>query len=486
MSGAGRAAAARWRVLHVLATSIPYANGYTYRSKYIVSTQRDDDRYESVSVVTSPFYPESDLPSDDEVIDGVSYHRIPHPIDRPPSRRGIAGRLCVWLYRCRCWRTSNASSKSTVQGYQGPSENGPARRSWFPRRCAGWVWRSVVRPVLHLLEDNILLYIFRRDLDALVKRLGPNILHAHSPYRCALPAEAVGRKYRIPCVYEVRGLWEESSVASGRWTPRSPEYQRWRAKDTRAMRRADAAICICQELREELIARGVPAERISVVPNAASSDMFRADNGQDQPAEVARLRERLGPLVLGYIGSLRPLEGVDELIHATADVRRRGYDVSLLIVGDGVSRPRLQALADEVGLGDRAIFTGRVAHEVVAHYYSLISAFVVSRPSTPVTETVTPLKPLEAMAMERPIVVSDLAALRELVQDEQTGLLYPAGDQAALAAQCIRILDHPDEARQRVRKARQWLSEHRTWQHVMQPVPELYAMAHNVRQGCKN
>ncbi len=474
-----------WRVLHVMSVSVPYANGYTYRARYIVDTQRDDDRYEAVSVVTSPFYPESDLPSEDEVIDGISYYRIPHPVDRPRGQWRLTDRICAWLYRCRKrWSAPGARAKAASADQ--PSCARPAGRSNVVRRSMKWFWRAFLRPMFHVLEDALLLHIFQRDLTALVSRLRPNILHAHSPYRCALPAEAVGRKCRIPCVYEVRGLWEESSVANGDWTVKSLEYRRWRAKDTRAMRRADVVICICRGLREVLIARGVSAERISVVPNAASPDMFCPDNGQTPPVEVACLRERLGSMVLGYVGSLRPLEGVDELVRATVEVRRRGYDASLLVVGDGVSRRNLQALAEELGLGDHAVFTGRVAHEAVPHYYSLISAFVISRPATRVTQAVTPLKPLEAMAMARPIVVSDLAALRELVQDEETGLLYPPGDHVALAEQCIRILDHPEEARQRVRKARQWLSDHRTWQHVMHRVPELYAMARSLKEGCKN
>ena len=273
-------------------------------------------------------------------------------------------------------------------------------------------------------------------------------------------------------------------MADGKFAEGGPSYRYWRARDTRVMRAASAVICIAEALRGEVIERGVPANRVFLAPNAVDPDVFSAAASDAAASpEVAAVRARLdgpGPTrrrTLGYVGNVRRLEGVAELVRGAAAMVRRGREVSLLVVGDGPALEEVRALAAELGLGDRAVFTGRVPHADVIAYYRLIDVFVVSRPALRVTELVTPLKPLEAMALGVPVVASNLAALRELIRDGETGLLYRAGSPDALADRCALLLD--DEAmRSRLADgARSWTRTERTWAACLRGLEPAYRRA---------
>jgi len=284
-----------------------------------------------------------------------------------------------------------------------------------------------------------------------------------------VPALRVAWRLGIPLVYEVRGVWEESGVAAGRFKRGGPRYQYWRRRDTEVMRQADAVVCICEQLRLEVIRRGVAPQRVFVVPNAVDTSVFHPPSPSEVDAQAAAsagvqdVRRRLRFPTLGYVGSIRRLEGVEELVRGAAEVVRRGYEVSLLVVGRGPGLDGLRRLAQEEGIGDRTVFTGSVPHEQVSLYYSLLDVFVISRPALRVTKLVTPLKPLEAMAMGKALITSDLPALREIVKDGETGLLYRPGDVGDLAEKCIRLLDDRAFQLRLAEAGRRWVEKERTW-----------------------
>jgi glycosyltransferase involved in cell wall biosynthesis len=417
------------RVLHVAAVSLPRVDGYAVRTARIVAAQRADATAEPV-VATSPFYPGEPAANEPAVIDGVEHLRCPHPIDT--DEPGLA----------------------------------PAAARWCRRR--GGLWR---RP-----EQKLLIERFARMLAEAIARRGVEVIHAHSPFWCAAAAMAArGRAgRRIPVVYEVRGFWEESNVASGLWPAGGLRHRLWRAEETRAMRRADRVICIGEAMAEAVIARGVAVDRVTVVPNGVDPAMLA-------PAEAPG--GGAARPVLGYVGSLRPLEGVDTLVRAAAELVRRGRDLELLIVGDGPERTPLEALASELGLGDRARFAGRVAPEEIRRWYEAIDIFAVTRPDAPVTRLVPPLKPVEAMAAGRAVIVSDLPALRELIEPGRTGLAVLAGRVEPLVEACEALLDNPARRTALGAAAREWVARRRTWSKVLAALPEVYAAAASGRQA---
>jgi glycosyltransferase involved in cell wall biosynthesis len=253
--------------------------------------------------------------------------------------------------------------------------------------------------------------------------------------------------------------------------------------DTEAMRNADAVVCICEEMKKAIVGRGVSSARLFVVPNAVDDAVFRPTDGpagRDQaelPWEVQEVRALLRNGTVGYVGSLRKLEGVAELVRAAGEMAARGHDVSLLIVGDGPDLDELKELARTEGIAERAVFTGRVPHDLVALYYDLIDVFVISRPPSRVARLVTPLKPLEAMAMGKAVVVSDLPALREIVQDGETGLVYHPGQVGDLADKCLRLLQDRMLRRRLTTMGSLWARRERTWARVLEGLAPAYRVA---------
>jgi len=333
------------------------------------------------------------------------------------------------------------------------------------------------------LEDLLLTRVFEEELWAVAQHVQPDIIHAHSPYQCGVPAYRVARRMGIPMVYEVRGLWEESGVANGLFRLGGAKYRFWKRMDSEAMLGADVVVCICEQLRTEVIRRGVAAERVFVVPNAVDTSVFQPiarheeGNLDSVPQEVKSLRARLRGRTVGYIGSIRKLEGIDELVRAAGEMLRRGQDFSLVIIGDGPDTDELKTLAAEEGLGDRAVFVGRVPHDLMPFYYDLIDVFAISRPPSRVAKLVTPLKPLEAMAMGKAVVTSDLPALREIVQDAKTGVLYVPGDVSDLADKCIQLLQDEALSTRIGRAAAQWVRKERTWSAVLKHLGPAYRSA---------
>jgi PEP-CTERM/exosortase A-associated glycosyltransferase len=283
------------------------------------------------------------------------------------------------------------------------------------------VWRE-----LHVMRATA------RRLDELVVALRPTLLHAHSPLLDGYPALWVGRRRRVPVIYEVRAFWEDAAVDQGTARAGDPRYRATRMLETQLMRRADAVVAICEGLRQDILARGgIPAEKVTVAPNAVDITRFTT-----QRRVEPELRRRLGlgdaSAVLGFIGSFYAYEGLEFLIGAMPSLLRREPGARLLIVGGGPAEQRIRALVEQLGLAGQVILLGRVPHAEVGSYYDLVDLFVYPRLSMRLTELVTPLKPLEAMACGRIVVASDVGGHRELVVDGRTGFLFRAGDRDAL------------------------------------------------------
>jgi glycosyltransferase involved in cell wall biosynthesis len=303
------------------------------------------------------------------------------------------------------------------------------------------------------------------EASSLVERLRPAALHAASNHRNAQVALALRDRFDLPVVYEVRGFLEDTWLARlGTTAAATERYERTRSTESGAMQAADVVVTLSETMRRDIVGRGVPVERIVVVPNAVEPDVF-APRPRDA-ALAARLGIAPDDVVVGYISTLNPYEGVGLLIEAVARLRDLGRRVRLLIVGDGPDLVSLRALAASLGLAGRdpvAVFPGRAPFARIPSYYSLIDVFVVPRLPERVAEMVTPLKPYEAMAMARTLVVSDVAALREIVEDGVTGESFPAGDGGALAKVLDSLIGDPARRAALGTAARQWVLEHRTW-----------------------
>jgi PEP-CTERM/exosortase A-associated glycosyltransferase len=349
---------------------------------------------------------------------------------------------------------------------------GPARE-----RIGEWeFWRTPMPTGLAArlpwLRELKIVNDLARRLVNLIGEVRPQILHAHSPVLNALAAIRVGRRCGVPVVYEVRALWEDAAWNHGAHGETGLRYRATQLIETRALHRADAVTTICQGLCDDIVARGIPAEKVTVIPNAVDRNAFKGPGVPDR-ALAARLG-LVGKTVLGFFGSFYLYEGLHLLLRALPMLRGRRPDIAVLLVGGGPEERNLRALAGELGLGDGVVFTGRVEHEQMPRYYDLAHLFVFPRLSMRLTELVTPLKPLEAMAQERIVVASSVGGHRELIRDRETGYLFPPGRPHDLADGVFAALaDQSSWPRIRAR-ALEFIETERLWAHSVARYADVY------------
>jgi PEP-CTERM/exosortase A-associated glycosyltransferase len=301
----------------------------------------------------------------------------------------------------------------------------------------------------------------RRRVAEVARETRPDLIHAHSPCLTALAALPVARKLGIPLVYEMRASWEDAAVDHGTCKEGDLRYRLTRALETRVLRRADAVTTICEGLREEITSRGIPASRVTVIPNAVDPAAFP----YGRPADLALARQLglEGRRVIGFIGSFYGYEGLSVLLDAMPRLVAQHPDLRLLLVGGGYEEESLKAQAARLGLGEAVRFTGRVPHDRVQDYYALCDVMVYPRLDMRLTRIVTPLKPLEAMAQGRVVAASDIGGHREMIRDGSTGVLFRAGDPEALAASVGALLAAKERWPALREAARAYIHEERTW-----------------------
>jgi PEP-CTERM/exosortase A-associated glycosyltransferase len=293
------------------------------------------------------------------------------------------------------------------------------------------------------------------------REIRPDILHAHSPALNAIAALRVGRRLGIPVVYEIRAFWEDAAVDHGTSKEWGLRYRVTRAMETWALKRVQAATTICEGLRSEIVGRGIPAAKITVIPNAVDIQDFSVGEPRDEAlAESLGLQ---GKTVLGFIGSFYAYEGLDVLLAALPVMLAQNPDIRLLLVGGGPQEQALREQARALGVDGQVLFTGRVPHGDVQRYYNLVDVLCYPRLKMRLTDLVTPLKPLEAMAQGRLLVASDVGGHRELIEDGYTGVLFAAGDPQALARQLLALLAAPQRWPALRAQGRRFVEAERSW-----------------------
>ena len=397
------------RVLHVVGRSVPYASsGYAVRTQYTVRAQRAAGIDAQVATQLGFPWDDVDEPAAFEEVDGVPHHRLPWPGDGRRPRH--LGEQLAW---------------------------------------------------------NI------EALAALVERLEPAVLHAASDFRNAILALEVGERFSLPVVYEMRGFWEETWLAKRDESAMlSTIYRLRREREDDAAKRADHVITLAPTMRDALIERGVPAERISLAPNAVDPAAFPV-----APRDLDLLAELgipCGVPVVGYISSFSAYEGIPVLLEAVAKLRNQGRDLRCVLVGDGESMPMLRRRVRELDLEGIVLLTGRVEHRRIRSYYSILDVFVLPRTNARVCRLVSPLKPYEAMAAERPVLISGTPVLQTVVEDGVTGVTFIPEDPDDLAREMGALLDDPDRRTALGRQARAKVLAEHTWDRNAERYAEVY------------
>jgi D-inositol-3-phosphate glycosyltransferase len=314
-------------------------------------------------------------------------------------------------------------------------------------------------------------------LRPVAERFGATVVHTTNPYGNGQIAAAVAAELGVPWVYEVRGLLEQTWVA-GRPGPAAQErataserFRLLRAQEAAVAASADHVVTLSRTLHADLTGRGVPAERVTVIPNAVDGRLLTLPDRS--PADA---RADLGlpedGFWVGTVSSLVGYEGLDMVIDAVRMLRARGLDVRACLVGDGVARPELERRARAAGIADAVLLPGRVPASEAPRWHRALDVFTVPRRDLEVCRRVTPLKPVEAMALGRPVVASDLPALAEVLEGG-AGRLVPPGDAGALA-DTIAELRADDRARSELVAAGREIAAGRTWERNGLRYRELY------------
>ena len=404
------------KVLHVLDVTIPRIAGYTTRAKYIVDNQRkigfeplviSSLRQGSETVSSQE---ECDLKVDN--YDGIQY------------------------YRSMDFVLMQGKRKRTL-------------------------------PFIRELQE---LETFSRNIEIVVKKNKPDMIHAHSPVTVGYAAYKVAKKYNIPFTYEVRAFWEDASVDQGKIKYKSAKYYLIKCMETHLLKKSDAVVVICEGLKKDIIRRGISSEKIFIVPNGVDTEIFVP---LDRDESLANQVVDSNQTVIGYIGTMYNFEGIRYLIEAMRLLRDR-KDIVCLIVGFGQSEAEVKELIRKNNLQDTIKFLGKVPHENIKSYYSIIDILVYPRISRRITELVTPLKPLEAMSMEKTVIASDVGGLKELIQDQKDGLLFRAEDPQDLKDKILFLIDNKDIARQLGQTARNSMIQKRSWNNIVTEYKSVY------------
>lgn len=324
------------------------------------------------------------------------------------------------------------------------------------------------RSVIHELQA---IKSFKKRILEVASEEKPQIIHSHSPCLWGVAANSVAKRMRIPFVYEVRGIWEDASVDQGRITTKSLKYRLSRALESWVAKRAEAVIGISDGLIQEFHSRGVPKNQLWKIANGVDVDAFAPVQPDDEFRDHLGLQ---GRSVVAYIGSLYEWEGVDDLIRAFVRVHELNQKATLLIVGGGEILSALKSVAAECQLGDVVRFMGKVPHADILKYYSIADLLVYPRKRTRNVELVTPLKPLEAMALGKAIVGSDIGGIRELFP-EQPLCIYPQGDSQALTDRILAFLADPSLSRRVGDEMREYVGRERRWDKIVAGYHAVYA-----------
>ena len=304
----------------------------------------------------------------------------------------------------------------------------------------------------------------------------PDVIHAHSPALNGLAALKAGRKSGLPVVYEIRAFWEDAAVDHGTCKEDDLRYRLTRKMETHVVKNANAVTTICEGLRKDLISRGFDENKFTVIANAVNIEQFDVITPQDKEhnAELAQELKLTDCDVLGFLGSFYAYEGLDLAVAAMPTVLAKNPKARLLLVGGGPQEQNLKQQVTLLGLEGKVIFTGRVPHSEVGKYYSLVDLLVYPRKPMRLTDLVTPLKPLEAMAQGKPVIASDVGGHKELIKDNETGFLFKAGDSLELSERLIELLADENKLNSVLSNGRAYVENVRNWKNSVSNYLPLY------------
>jgi glycogen synthase len=300
------------------------------------------------------------------------------------------------------------------------------------------------------------------------------VIHAHSPLLHGYSAWVAARRIGIPFTYEVRAFWEDAAVDVGKTSVNSLRYRLTRYAETIICKRANHVFPICQGIKDDLHSRGVEYTKMCVVPNAVEAERFPIEPRDEQ------LRASLGiatdEFVFGFFGSFYHYEGLQVLLKALPELNRSGRRFKVLLAGTGEAEAQVRQLCLDTAIGSHVLYVGKIPNTEIVRYYSAADAMIYPRLSSRLTELTTPLKPLEALAVNRIVLLTDIGGHRELIEDNKTGIMFEPGKPSSCAAAMLRVINLTASERSRIIKAGDdFVRVKRSWRAVAERYLSPYA-----------
>jgi len=347
------------------------------------------------------------------------------------------------------------------------ADNAPARH-----RVDEVVYGRLKEPFMHGTPRGLYVEEAAAVLASEIEAHRPSVVMAASNCYIALPALIAARRCGVPFVYEVRGLWEVTRASRDAEFAKGSHYYTLEQLEAAVCRNADHVFTLTSGLKDEMVRRGTAADKISLLPNACDPDRFQPIPRDKELASKLGVPE--GVPVIGYVGTFVDYEGLEDLVSACSALKARGVEFRLVLVGNedvsgggkGRVTTAIERIASEGGLSDWLIMPGRVPHHMVSRYYSLIDVAPFPRKAWPVCEMVSPMKPLEALAMEKAVLVSSVQALSEMIRDGETGIVFTKEDIGSLTDALQRLVSDAGLRAGLGANGRRWVMEKRRWQHI--------------------
>ncbi|WP_373446127.1 glycosyltransferase family 4 protein [Salinicoccus bachuensis] len=320
---------------------------------------------------------------------------------------------------------------------------------------------------------------YAREITTIVERERPHIIYAASNFQNAYAALAVGRRMDIPTIYEVRGLWQYTQSTKNHYFYQSERFYLHEKFELKCCELADRITCISESLKDFLVSRGIEDSKITVLTNGVNTAALTPVHKDETLIRKYTLEDKV---VLGFIGSITDYEGLDLVLEAVHSINRNQLhpkEFVCMIVGKGPAKEALIKKARTLNMTDQAIFPGKIPREDVQSHYSVMDIAPFPRKNEPLCQLVTPLKPYEAMAMGKKVIVSDVAALKDMVIEDVNGKIFKAEDVESLIS---AILETVDDEQLGVR-TREWVVANRDWNVVIRNLLELLPAAPDTNES---
>ncbi len=423
-------------ILHLLQTSYPLVSGSTIRTNYIFKFAR---KFSTIIGLTSFLY---DRDFFLEIIDGIPYYRIDHRINK--------------LIR-RYLKIKRIINRFLLKHFKVYREN-------------------------QIFEFIITKY-FQIIIQKLIKIYKIDIIHGHSHFRAAKYGLKVAKKKNIPFVYEVRGFTEKNLISdfkSGNYSKDQKilSYLDIKLNETRLMLNSDLVVTLSNSMKYEIINRGVQENKIIIVPNGTDPNQLKPVKKNQNLLLDLKLHNTI---IIGYIGRISWYEGIEILIKALPILLKEISNVKILLVGkiNDDYRKFLSKIIEDLNLKDYVIINGPVPHEKISKFYSIMDFVILPRLNIDVCRIVTPLKPLEAMAFKKFILVSKLPAFQNIIIPGETGDFFKPEDSRDLATKVIYYLNHSEKKLEIENSVRNFVKERYAWKKIVPLYEEAYKLLLN-------